>query len=189
MTSDVVSTWIVPVIAAAAAAVAAIYGVLAFRINRDQARKADEERARHPDLRLGIGDKYDNVVIEGASHKVERRLLAFYVPFFLANIGKRMATNIMVELQFPKEFKDGSYRLSGGPGAVHAIRTEDGMKMSEVYLDRPLIRATDQHFVIHADAPPGEYTIAWMAKTAEGFFPLDADEGGYGYIHVTVAGP
>ncbi|MDP9104396.1 MAG: hypothetical protein M3N49_00440 [Candidatus Eremiobacteraeota bacterium] len=161
-----------------------------LKLTQAQAAVADAERARTPDLRLSVEKVSDDHGIY-----TEAGTTAFSILFSLVNVGPRVATNITMELLFPQSFKDrsqssrfGLEQAGGRPFVVFGHLVEWGKSVGRVRLENNIINADSLEFEANCVAPPGQYRIGWIAKTAEGMWPQgpDADPAGFGYVELQV---
>lgn len=138
-----------------------------FEISRDQALKADAERRKKPDLTVltGFVIKDPTLNLTGTTD------VTIEVQLLMLNNGERTATSPQLVLQFP----DGLQFVGGNLENVHLVRAVEKRYLYELRRDYLAARTPTSLGSWRIMGEPGEYSIAWLAQSAEGAWPTNFD--------------
>jgi hypothetical protein len=131
-------------------------------ITAEQARKADEERAREPDLVLTADGGKDGTLTVDASAS-SSLTYHFFLSFFVENIGQRTATDVTVDFSFsgiehdpgPLETQRQVYIQPGGFATARLPDSITPGTRQRVGRIGGMVRA------------PGTFPVAWIARSSE----------------------
>lgn len=160
----------------------------ALAITRDQARKADEERNRKPDLSV-----YFKGFEKSRTFTDENVLLEFEI----FNAGEVMAENINVEIYFPMKF-DGQYDSGAdyndlGMTSAPLLGWRESEEFDRHYVRKHIAalnpRDTAMVGFLDVKIPEGTSELWYFITSPYGHFPRDANPGGFGELFVSVKPP
>jgi hypothetical protein len=152
-----------------------------FEISQTQAEKADAERAQGPELHLFCLNAQDDVVY------VESDLspTTFVFSLSLVNRGTRVATlmNVMLSTDKPMTFQT---RTDDGHARTVVQSANDMLIELTRNALQPFLPSNVGEFT--ATATWGEHTLYWVARSAEGMWPVEtaAPKEEWGQIKVVI---